>query len=302
MTSPFTERWLPGPKSTQFYTRFYSTPSPPKALLIFIHGFVEHIARFTHVHTSFAQSGIAVFTFDQRGFGRTALDEKGGKGRTYGQTSWVAQFEDIEWALMYAKELGEQVPTFLMGHSMGGGLALGYPTRLNTKSSVLSGVIATSPLILLSKPASKVARWVGGKASAILPNVSIPADTKPEDLTHDPAVNEAYAKDPLIRQVGSLRGVGDMLNGGEQLLKTDYKNWRPTLPLLLLHGTADRVTSHKATQEFYEKVPATDKDLTLYPDGFHELHNEPDGVKERLIEQCIQWIEARVKGDDVAKL
>jgi acylglycerol lipase len=121
MSSPYTERWLLGPNSTQFYTRFYPTSSPPKALLVFIHGFVEHIARYTQIHTSFAQHGIAVFTFDQRGFGRTALDEKGGKGRTYGQTSWAAQFEDIEWAVLYArKEVGEQleVPTFLMGHSM----------------------------------------------------------------------------------------------------------------------------------------------------------------------------------------
>lgn len=57
---------------------------------------------------------------------------------------------------------------------------MGYPTRLNTKSDLLSGVIATSPLILLSKPASKIARWVGGRASTLLPNVAIPADTKPE--------------------------------------------------------------------------------------------------------------------------
>jgi acylglycerol lipase len=272
-------------------------------LLIFVHGFVEHIARYTAVHTSFAQNGIAVFTFDQRGFGRTALDEQGGNGRTYGQTSRPAQFEDIEWAVAYGKkEVGEQVPTFLMGHSMGGGLALGYPTRLDNKSDVLCGVIATSPLILLAKPASKLARWIGGKASVLFPNVSIPANTNSEDLSHDPEVNEAYAKDPLIKQIGSLRGVSDMLNGGEHLLKADYQNWRPSLPLLLAHGTADKITSPTATQEFFEKVPATDKELTTFPDGFHELHNEPDGVKERLIQQCIRWIEARVGGDGGAKL
>jgi len=299
MSSPYTERWLPGPNSTQFYTRFYPTSSPPKVLLVFIHGFVEHIARYTPIHTSFAQSGIAVFSFDQRGFGRTALDEKGGKGRTYGHTSWPAQFEDIEWAVTYAKkEVGEQVPTFLMGHSMGGGLVLEYPTRPNSnKSSALCGVIATSPLIILSKPASKFARWIGGLAGLVLPNVAIPADTKSEYLTHDSAVNEAYAKDPLIKQIGSLRGVSDMLSGGERLLKTDYQNWPPALPLLLLHGTADKVTSHIASQAFYEKVPATDKEFTLYPDGYHELHNEPDGVRERLIEQCVRWIEAKVDGD-----
>jgi acylglycerol lipase len=70
---------------------------PLKALLVFVHGLVEHIARYTHVHTSFAKRGIAVSPFDQRGFWRTALE--GGKGRTYGQTNWLTQFEDIDWAV-----------------------------------------------------------------------------------------------------------------------------------------------------------------------------------------------------------
>jgi hypothetical protein len=45
-------------------------------------------------------------------------------------------------------------------------------------SSSLAGVLASSPLILQAKPASKVARWAGGHASKIAPNATIKAEVK----------------------------------------------------------------------------------------------------------------------------
>jgi len=87
-----------------------------------------------------------------------------------------------------------------------------------------------------------------------------------------------------------------MLDGGEQLRDRDYRNWPKSLPLLVLHGTADKVTSCKDTQTLYERVVADDKKLSLYEGGYHELHNEPDGVKEKLVEECDLWIESRLSG------
>jgi acylglycerol lipase len=202
-TPSYTESWLHGPKSTQIYSRTYKADHP-KALLIFVHGFGEHIGRYEHVHTSFATRGITVFAYDQRGFGKTALDEKRSKDSAYGKTSWKDQVADMEWAIKYARgELGD-LPTFLMGHSMvrsrimktaltnllsyiyqGGGLALAFPTRVESppdKSTVASlrGVISSSPLIILSNPPNKAVRWLGEKAGLLLPYKTIPATTKAE--------------------------------------------------------------------------------------------------------------------------
>jgi acylglycerol lipase len=124
MTSspPYAESYIPGPQNTQFYTRNYSPPSssPPKALLIAVHGFNEHVARYTQVHTPFAQRGIAVFAFDQRGFGLTVQKEENGAGKKYAQTSWKEQLEDIEWAVKEGRRVEGcgDVPVFLLGHSM----------------------------------------------------------------------------------------------------------------------------------------------------------------------------------------
>ena len=117
--STFTEAWIPGPKSLSFYTRTY-TPATgsPRGVVVFIHGFIEHVARYDHVHKRWAEKGFVIFTFDQRGFGRTALDPKKSAGSVYGRTGDTDQIPDIEWALRVAQEANPTVPLFLMGHSM----------------------------------------------------------------------------------------------------------------------------------------------------------------------------------------
>ncbi|KAF8161353.1 Alpha/Beta hydrolase protein [Crassisporium funariophilum] len=297
-TQPYVEAWLPGPSSTQFYTRTYSPtlPQPTKAAIVFVHGFAEHIGRYTHFHPLLAGHGIAVFTYDQRGFGLTAQDPKNkSKTSAYGKTCWKDQMADIEWAVGHARKSFEGVPLFLMGHSMGGGEVLGFATQGEKGShratlSSLAGVIATSPLLEQATPASKLAKWIGGKLSALAPYTLIPAGVKAEELSHDPEINEAYLKDPLVKQSGSLKGIHDMLSKGEALLRST-KDWPQNLPALLIHGTEDKVTSHQASQTFHDNIPAAKKTITLFPGGYHELQNEPDGVKEKLAGEIIAFID-----------
>ena len=116
----YTEAWLPGPENTQFYTRTYpAASSPPRAIVLFVHSFAEHIGRYEWAHGEYAARGITVFAYDQRGFGRTALDKTGKSAHSsYGRTSWREQLADVEW---WVRHLGKEhagVPLFLMGHSM----------------------------------------------------------------------------------------------------------------------------------------------------------------------------------------
>ena len=118
----YTESWLVGPQATKFYTRTYlpASKEKPHAAIVFLHGFAEHIGRYTEYHPLFSSRGIAVFTYDQRGFGLTAQDTNGNKskGSSYGKTSWVEQMQDAAWAIQHAKETFGSTPLFLMGHSM----------------------------------------------------------------------------------------------------------------------------------------------------------------------------------------
>ena len=132
-SSLYTETWLPGPDGHQFYTRTYAAPAPgPKAIILFVHGFAEHVGRYEHVHIDYPKRGITLFSYDQRGFGRTALDkEHKSKDASFGKTSWNWQLGDIEW---WAKHLSKEYPgkpLFLMGHSMVGPLAKPDPNFID---------------------------------------------------------------------------------------------------------------------------------------------------------------------------
>ncbi|KAF9501318.1 lysophospholipase [Pleurotus eryngii] len=295
----FVEAWLAGPNATQFYTRTYPAASP-KAVVVFLHGFAEHIGRYTHIHPRLAQNGVAVFAFDLRGFGKTAQDiEKKSPRSSYGKTSWPENFADIEWGIKHVRKEYPGVPVFLMGHSMGAALALGFVTRNSAPPDPeiiksLSGVISQSPLVHQTYPASKALRWVGGKASMLAPSTLIPAPVKAEHLSHDDESNTSYLKDPLIKPSGSLKGIHDMLTGGEQLLEVHYKHWPESLPVYIVHGSEDKVTCPKASKAFHDKISAHKKQYELIEGGFHELQNEPDGVKEKVYDGIIAFIEAHL--------
>ncbi|KZT69648.1 lysophospholipase [Daedalea quercina L-15889] len=305
---PYVEAWLSGPRGHQFYTRTYAATRAARATVVFIHGFAEHVGRHEHAHRYWQTEDITIFTFDQRGFGRTALDaEHKSKDAAYGKESFEDKMRDVEFWVRHVKSQHPDLPLFLAGHSMGGGTVLSFPTQAKpppSKESVemLAGVIGMSPLILQATPASRVLRKAGAAVAMIAPWLPFPAEVPPEYLSHDPAVNDAVHSDPLIKQHGTFKGLTDMLNMGENLLYGSYKNWPKKLPVLITHGTQDKVTSHKASEELYGKLDAEDKKLSLYEGAYHEVMNEPDGVKERFWDECIAWIHAHIPEAQLARL
>jgi len=90
---------------------------------VFVHGFIEHIGRFGKAHQRYADNGFGVFAYDGRGFGRTSLEPDGtarkdrGDG-AYGHANDAEQMRDVSWAIEHARSKWQDVPIFLMGHSM----------------------------------------------------------------------------------------------------------------------------------------------------------------------------------------
>ncbi|SCV73720.1 BQ2448_6150 [Microbotryum intermedium] len=298
---------IQGPQGLLFFTKTWTPPqgTATVATICFVHGFVEHVRRYDHVFDRFAQQGLAVFGYDQRGFGQTAVDLG---GNSQGVTSWPQQLADLRFFIDHASKLNPDKPLFLYGHSMGGGIALAFPTRTPPSPGLekIKGVIAGSPLIEQSPgvKASAIVVTLGGLLGKLSGGLKLPVQVKPEDVSRDPDVAKAYAADPLCKQQGTFRGVSDMLKGGEALLTKDYQKWPKGLPLLIIHGEMDEVTWCESSKRFVEKVQKAggNAEYKGYP-GFyvsltivrcHELHNEPGEDKWIVIKDVIDWIKAKL--------
>lgn len=299
MSSFTTEsEWQDGPDRISFFTKRWipHTNQPSTSKLIFLHGFMEHITRYDHVFSRYAEAGIEVFAFDQRGFGQTASRTK-----TQGQTSWASGLKDAEFFITHEASPdrcnGRKV--FLMGHSMGGGLAFAYTTRANPPKGlelITGGLVLSSPLIAQTPGVATSGALIrlGSFVGAILPKLTIKVGVAPKDICRDPVIQEQYAHDPLCAPIGTFKGVADMILGGKQLLAHDYKFYPSSLSLLAVHGTSDRVTWHDATNQLIEKTNANDKTFKDFEGYYHEMHNEPGNEKVIEMDFIIKWINSHI--------
>ncbi|KAI0353759.1 lysophospholipase [Trametes cingulata] len=317
MASIYIEQWLDGPAGHSFYTRTYPAPSP-RAVVIFVHGFADHISRYEDAHSHFAEHGITVFAYDLRGFGRTALDkQRRSEDECYGKTSRLLELNDLQWWVNYVSREYPQKPIFLLGYSAGGGLTLAFATRSGPPPkpeaiTLVSGIIAQAPLVHLRYPVPKVLRHIVHALGNVLPWWPIPASLPLERFSRDPHVVQSLQVDPLRRAHGTARGLHDMITQGEELLDTDFEHWPNDLPLLMTWGTADEVCHDsfrapsalitrlqqancpKAGVAFFDKVIAKDKRLVLYDGAVHDLLHEADGIPAKVIDEYCTWIEAHL--------
>lgn len=260
------------------FTRLW-TLEQPRGVIVLVHGMGEHSLRYEHVAGFLNNKGLAVMAFDLRGHGRS-----GGKR---GHIPSIDDFYDEIGKIVAEAEIRfPEIPLFLYGHSMGGGLVLGYALRRHPE---ISGVIATSPWIQLAFQPAALMILLGRLTRSLAPSLSQPSRLKAEYLSHDPAVVKAYLADPLVHdRITSATGIG-MLELGNWL--NTYNGVFP-LPLLLMHGVDDHITSPKATAAFAERING-DITVKLWQDGYHEMHNEPN--KQDVLTFIGDWLEKHLE-------
>jgi alpha-beta hydrolase superfamily lysophospholipase len=97
----------------------------------------------------------------------------------------------------------------------------------------------------------------------------------------------AYENDPLVyRGVASNRGAA--MAGQRELIQQGI----PTLttPVLILHGTDDRLSNYRGAIELYARVGSPDRTLKLYDGLYHEVLNEPE--KDQVMADLVEWLDA----------
>jgi len=234
-------------------------PRKSSALVLIVHGIGEHASRYDKVANALNESGFAVYSFDLRGHG-----ESSGKRGHIG--SFKTTIEDIEAVVCRARETVGDIPLFIYGHSMGGGIALSR--MVNSKSST-KGYIITSPWLLLveKKPAALIS--ASRVLRAIIPSFTIPTKLDASLISSDKRVVDLYRNDPLVHGMISAATAIDAIDSAEKVLGIGSI---PS-PLFLAHGKSDGIVSIDGSRKLGSKGG---KAVTYTEmDGAHELHNEP---------------------------
>ena len=262
----------------QIYTRTTLPETAPIANVLLVHGLGEHCGRYSHVFEFLANNRIAVYSFDQIGHGRS----DGKRGSMKLADSW--QLIDHFKSAIHTAD--PKVPLFLYGHSLGGNIVLSYTYQWPES---LTGVIATSPGIGLADPIPGFLMGIIGLLAKILPGITIPNGIKQSSLSQDDQVIQAYAQDPLVHDRISVGLVYDMVTTGKKLVLTDKPFPRP---LLLMQGSADKVVDPEAVSQFARSKASGSLTYHAFPNGYHELHNEP--FKAEILKIILDWILSQI--------
>ncbi len=267
------------PSNIQIYAQGWqpetSKFNKPVGVVVLIHGLGEHSSRYEHVAEFFTYYGWVVLANDRSGHGKSG--NKRGHINQYEEV-----FDDIKQLYQEAKTKYTDLPVFLYGHSMGGGIVLDYLVHHHPK--VFKGVIATSPLLQPAFKTPKALLFVGKMLRPLLPSFTQDNQLDPSLLSRDELVVKAYLSDPLVHSKVTFETAIKMLQAGEDTLAYTGKI---ETPLLLTHGTEDGITSHQATRKFSMGVQG-DVTLKLWEGFRHELHNEPE--KLEVLDHIYQWM------------
>lgn len=256
------------------YIVLTTSPQPdgePKAKLIFVHGFNDHINRYYGLFPYLANQGIATYGFDQRGWGLSAATSAL-QGNTGPTTQVIADIVSVIRA-----QLPSKVPLFIAGHSMGGGevLTLASDPTYEDVITQVRGWILESPFINFPKgfEPSSAKVFFGRLAGKILPNMRIGNPIPPENVTRDPAVIKSIKEDKLLHGLGSLEGLSGLLDRAAALHSGEVKLSKNVKSLWLGCGTADKGVSYDACKTWFEKqTQLEDKEFKTYDGWSHQLH------------------------------
>lgn len=261
---------------TTFYGQIWEAKTT-KAVVILVHGMGEHSGRYVHVAKKLTDNNFSVVAFDQFGHGKTT-------GKRGHNPSFEAVLESVTKTIEKAKELFPKKPIFLYGHSMGGNVVVNYVLR---KKQDLKGVIATSPFLKLAFQPPKIKLAVGKLLRKIAPSITMGNELDANDISRDKIEVEKYINDPLVHAKISPNFSLTFIETGKWAIEKANKL---QTPMLLLHGTGDKIIDYKGTQEFANN--SKNATLKLYEGGYHELQN--DLCKEEMLEDVVNWLNSQL--------
>jgi len=271
------EQRIQGAGDLQLFVRSWRPNRNASAVVVIVPGFNSHSGYYAWAADQLVSAGLAVHALDLRG-----------RGKSDGERFYVQTFDDYEADVISAISMAQSqdagLPIFLLGHSAGGVVSCLYALDHQDQ---LAGLICESFAFELPAPDFALAVFKG--LGHLAPHAHV-LRLKNADFSRDPKIVEAMDADPLIaHETQPTQTLAAMVRADERL-KKEFS--RITLPVLILHGTADKAAKAIGSEHFYAMAGSADKTLKLYPGGFHDLLNDID--RETVMGDIKGWVRARI--------
>ncbi|HEX9135373.1 MAG TPA: alpha/beta hydrolase [Nitrospirota bacterium] len=260
----------------RLFTQRYACVNPV-AEIILVHGFGEHSGRYRALVEYLNAHAYAVTAYDHRGHGRS----EGLKGHVQRFNHYVG---DLELFVSRLRTQGQSRRLFIVGHSMGGLIALCYAAAHPDR---VDGMVISAPLLAVAAPIPPAKLMIGRIAARWMPRLRLHNGLDPSSLSRSPEVASAYTSDPLVSFRVSARWFAETTIAMEEVMEAAP---RIHLPMLILQGGEDRIASPGTTGQFVNHLGSSDKEFGLYPGLYHELFNEPE--KYEIYDRVSRWLEA----------
>jgi len=275
MSGPPAELALTAADGTRLVGTEWFPAAAPSSVLVVVHGLKDHVGRYGELATRAGRDGRSVIGFDLRGHGRSG-----------GARAWVRRFDeylaDLDLVLGEVERRHPGLPVHLFGHSMGGAIVTKYVLDRRPK---VAGVILSAPALRPPASVSAVTAGFTGFLGAVAPHAAV-FRLPNRDFSRDPAVVQAMENDPLISQMPApARTAAELLRSMRWIRERAAEF---TVPLLALHGTADRLTHPEGSRAFVAAVRSPSKELRMYPSLVHDLLHEPE--RATVLEDISAWI------------
>ncbi|MEK6409129.1 MAG: lysophospholipase [Acidobacteriota bacterium] len=246
--------------------------------ILISHGFGEHSGRYGALTDHLVAHHYSVTGYDHRGHGLS--DGLPGHVESFNEYD-----DDLDRMIASVRSRGESRPLFLIGHSMGGLIALRYAER---KSGTLAGAIISAPLIEVAVPVPAFKLMIARVGARMAPRMRLDNEINPANLSRDPEVGRAYAADPLVNRKVSAKWFSEATRAMQEVAE---RASQMTTLLLVMHGSEDKLASVDATKRLFERIGSSDKELVIYPGFYHELFNEPE--KLEVFARVTEWLDKR---------
>ena len=256
------------------YYQVWCPAQEPEAVVMIAHGMGGHGGQFENAAIAFLEKNFVTYALDFRGHGRS----DGVRGYI---KRWSNYLDDLQSLSRLVRQEHPDLPVFLWGHSLGGLISLDYALQFPAD---LAGLLLTAPAV--GKTAiSALKLLIGQVMSWVWPTFSLDAGFDSRACCRDREIAARYVADPIRHHRGTARLSTEFKVAQERILsQVDALQ----VPLLLMHGNADRITSPDSSVALFEQMSDGDRKLIRYPHAYHELHLDLN--RDQVLGDMLDWM------------